>query len=169
MLLSLICYYTSSNDLNPFGTFIFLVFMALVLIIALRIWIGDKINDYKNDKVSKIRDSILTQEAIEIISAKVNTNGLFYQIKFTSNWRQWFIKGYIHGATFRNYYSDYYEPSKSISDYTLEDWENHQLSSMKDIKDNSEYFGGNKKLALYAFFQGHKYGLIRYDEKGKLN
>ena len=167
MSLSIFCYYTSSNDINPIGAFLMLLFMGIFIIVAIRIWIGNKIDDYKYSLEIKYRDSYLSEEALSIINNEAKSNDKFKQIKGKYTWQQWFIKGYIKGATDGNYYYGYSGPLKRKSDFTLEEWEKYQVISMDLVKDDSEYVGGNKEMALYALFEGHKFGLQRLEKKGE--
>ncbi len=167
MLLSIFCYYTSSNDINPIGAFLSLIFMGIFIVVAIRIWIGNKIDDHKLSIQLKNRDTYLTQEASKIIEREAQTNYKFYQIKCTHNWKHWFIKGYIHGATNGNSYYYPGKPYKRKSDYTLEEWEEFEIKNMDHIKEDSDYFGGNKEMAIFSFFEGHKFGLYRFEMQGE--
>lgn len=66
-----------------------------------------------------------------------------------------------------HYYYGYSEPMKRKSDFTIEEWEKYQVISMDLVKDDSEYVGGNKEMALYALFEGHKFGLQRFEKQGE--
>ena len=144
-----------------------LLFMGIFIIVAIRIWIGNKIDDYKYSSEIKNRDSYLSKEALSLISNEAKSNDKFKQINGRYNWQQWFIKGYIQGATNGNYYYGYSGPLKRKSDFSLEEWEKYQVISMDLVKDDSEYVGGNKEMALYALFEGHKLGLQRFEKMGE--
>lgn len=73
--------------------------MGIFIIVAISIWIGNKIDDYKYSSEIKERDSYLSEEALSIINNEAKSNDKFKHIKGRYNWQQWFIKGYIKGAT----------------------------------------------------------------------
>ena len=161
------CYYTNSNELNPVGVFVTLLSMVVFIIFAIVIWTGNKVNDYKYNQEKQHIEKYLTDEALKILHSESKVNAQFNKIWYTTNWRQWFVKGYIHGARNYNRYYSPYAPSKKTSEFTIDEWEDYELQTMQHIKFNSDYFGGNKEIAIFAFFQGHKYGCIRYSEKGE--
>lgn len=167
---SILCHYTfHSNEVSPIGAIIMLSLMGIFIVIGIRFWIGDKVDDYKLNKERKNRESYLTDEAETILSSEINHDEKLRQIKYKYNWKNWFIKGYIDGATWGNMI---FGPlpsylKKPSSEITLEEWEDYQKIYMKHIKEDSDYFGGNKDIALYGFFIGHRYGYDRYLKKGE--
>lgn len=168
MLENIICHYTfHSNEISPVGAFFMLLFMGIFLIVAIRIWIGNKVDDYKLNKEIKTRDAYLAEEAEQYLSSLYATNEKIRRIKQTYNWKNWFIKGYREGAVSYNSHHRTSGPYKPINEFTLEEWEKYQTLSMQHIKENSDYFGGNKEMAIYAYFYGHKLGSKRYEEKGR--
>lgn len=139
--------------------------MGIIGLVAIRIWIGNKIDDRKLTVKLAERDLALMEEAKEILNCEGKNNEKLRDIQFSMNHKDWFFKGYISGATHGNLYFGTFI-KKNISEITVQEWENYQSAQMSHIKEDSDYFGGNKEKALYAYFEGHKYGYKRYCEKG---
>ena len=75
MLNYIICHYTfHSNEISPVGAFFMLLFMGIFIIVGIRIWIGNKVDDYKLNKEIKNRDAILAEEAEQHLSSLYYTN-----------------------------------------------------------------------------------------------
>ncbi|WP_300301735.1 hypothetical protein [uncultured Muribaculum sp.] len=159
MNLHIICHYTFfSNEINPFAAFIMLLLMTIFLIFGIRIWIGNKVDDYKLNKETRKREDSLAEEAEYILSHESIRDEKLDIIKHTYNWKNWFIKGYIEGATNGNSFHSPFAPYKPKSEFTVEEWKDFRTQQMQHIKEDSDYFGGDKKTALYAYFIGHMFG-----------
>ncbi|MBR3831426.1 MAG: hypothetical protein IKJ52_09290 [Muribaculaceae bacterium] len=168
MLHLIICHYTfHSNEVNPFFALLFFLGMAIFLIVAIYIWIGNKIDDYKLNDAIKRRDAYLEEEALAIIVSEAKLKRTFQSIENSSHWRKWFVKGYKEGAINGNSYYSPFEKYKPKSEYTIEEWENFQSSLFGHIKEDSEYFNGSKKNTLLVYFWGHEYGLKRFQSQGE--
>lgn len=168
-MLQIICHYTFfSNEVNPISTILMLLTMGIFGLFAIRIWIGNRIDDIKTKARLKERNSKLIEEAKEILEHDRKNNEKIRQVRSSINHTDWFFKGYISGATNGNDYGASFL-RVSTSEITVQEWEKYQSGMMSHIKEDSDYFGGNKEMALYAYFEGHKYGLKRYCEKGPAN
>ncbi|MBD5233785.1 MAG: hypothetical protein HDS65_06335 [Bacteroidales bacterium] len=166
MIFNIICHYTfHSNELNPVLSFLMLVGMGIFLLFAIYIWIGNKVDDYKLNKEIKKENDLFTIDAENIINSNFSSDKKLNQIRSNYNWKSWFIKGYIEGVKYGNRFYDPNNYREWNYKYTIEEWESFHQSSMTHIKDNSDYFGGNKEIALYAYFLGHKFGNDRYIKK----
>ncbi len=139
--------------------------MGIFLLFAIYIWIGNKVDNNKLNKEIKQENDLLTIEAENIINSNSSSDKKINQIRYNYNWKSWFIKGYIEGAKDGNRFYDPINYREWNYKYTIEEWESFHRSSMAHIKDNSDYFGGNKEIALYAYFLGHKFGNDRYIKK----
>lgn len=165
MFLQIICHYTFySNELNPFLSALMLLGMGIFFLFAIYIWIGNKVDDHKLNKKIKEENDSLSLEAEDLIASDEKLRS----IRYNYNWKNWFIKGYIEGVKDGNRFHDPVTYRKWDYVYTIEEWESHHRSSMSHIKDNSDYFGGNKEIALYAYFLGHKLGNDRHIKRGSL-
>lgn len=159
MLFYIICHYTFfSNEINPVLSFLMLLGMGIFLLFAIYIWIGNKVDDHKLHKKIKKENDSLTLEAEGLINLNSSSNEILKKIRYNYNWKNWFIKGYIEGVKDGNRYHDPINYKKWDYVYTIDEWEEFHRILLSHIKENSEYFGGDKEIALQAYFLGHKYG-----------
>ena len=140
--------------------------MGIFLVVALYIWIGNKIEMRSLHKKWSDIDQMLNKEASDYILQKAEHELTFKSMNANSNWRNWFIKGYIIGAKDGNGYFNPMGKSKLHKESSYEEWEQYEESKFSHIKDDSDYFGGNKKNALFCYIIGHEAGVLRYEEQG---
>lgn len=166
MIFYILCHYTFfSNEVSRLGSLVMLIFIAICFIFAIRIWFGNKIDNHKYNDAQKRRRCILTSNANALLSKRSSNDTVLERIEKNSNWRDWFIKGYLEGAEHGNCYFSPNAPIKPESEFTLEEWQDYQKLQTSHIADDSQYFGGNKGMALDAFFLGHKHGLALYQSQ----
>lgn len=167
MITQIICHYTfHSNEIGSVAGTIFFIVMALIIIVALYIYIANKNDNYKLNKKWENRDKYLEDECEKYLFQEAQHDVTLRRIKENYIWKQWYIKGYKKGAISGNEIYSPFSKFKSHKESSFEEWENYELSQMEHIKEDSDYFGGNKKNAQMAYILGHELGVMRYEEKG---
>lgn len=163
----IICHYTFySNDIGSLAGFIFFITLVIFISVALFIWVGNKKEDISlNYKFRRINND-LTRECENILFCESKTNITLKSISANPKWKQWFIKGYIKGAIDGNGFYSPYGESKLHLQSSFEEWEQFEEMQLSHIEEDSDYFGGNKNVAMMAYFIGHEKGVDRYDTQG---
>ena len=129
-MLQIICHYTFfSNEVHPVASFLMLLFMGIIGLVAIRIWIGNKIDDRKLTVKLAERDLALMEEAKEILNCEGKNNEKLRDIQFSMNHKDWFFKGYISGATHGNLYFGTFI-KKNISEKFLQGRRDRYLGSL---------------------------------------
>lgn len=167
MFLSILAHYTFfSNEVNSFGAFIILVIIGIILIFTIRIWIGNKVDNYKFEKKISNRDSYLLEEANEILQRESNTIKDYKIIYNSPILRNWFQKGYKYGAVWNNLLNTAPCFIKPGYEYSIQEWEDCEKNNYSHLSNDNPKFGGDKEKAIFAYFEGHRFGHLRYQEKG---
>lgn len=159
----IICHYTFfSNEINPLGGLTILAFIAIWFFFIIRIWIGDKRENNKIKVARQIKKADFTSRAESILSRRNPSDPILEKIQLNYNWHRWFVKGYVEAAEQGNCYSAYNAPIKAESEFTLDEWQKYQRLYYSDKPNDSDFFGGDKEMALKAYFLGHLHGLDLY-------